>query len=47
VILGGGTAQLVRAMVLGEDLPFDPAPFDPHRFDEASPSTDATPDPVS
>jgi glycine/D-amino acid oxidase-like deaminating enzyme len=49
VILGGGTAQLVRAMILGEDLPFDPAPFDPHRFDEsgASPWTDATPDPVS
>jgi D-hydroxyproline dehydrogenase subunit beta len=44
VILGGGTAQLVRAMVLGEDLPFDPAPFDPHRFDErgASQRTDAT-----
>jgi glycine/D-amino acid oxidase-like deaminating enzyme len=44
VILGGGTAQLVRAMVLGEDLPFDPAPFDPHRFDgKGSPQwTDAT-----
>jgi sarcosine oxidase subunit beta len=33
VILGGGTAQLVRAMVTGETRPFDAAPFDPHRFD--------------
>ncbi|MGH2636822.1 MAG: NAD(P)/FAD-dependent oxidoreductase [Actinomycetota bacterium] len=33
VILGGGTAQLVRAIVNGEEPPFDPAPFDPHRFE--------------
>ena len=33
VILGGGTAQLVRAMVTGESRPFDAAPFDPHRFE--------------
>jgi len=32
VILGGGTAQLVASIVLGEPLPFDPAPFDPFRF---------------
>jgi D-hydroxyproline dehydrogenase subunit beta len=32
VILGGGTAQLIRALVEGTDPPFDPAPFDPHRF---------------
>ncbi len=32
VILGGGTAELVRAIVAGEEPPFDPAPFDPHRF---------------
>jgi glycine oxidase len=33
VILAGGTAQLVRAIVRGEDLPFDAAPFDPRRFE--------------
>jgi glycine/D-amino acid oxidase-like deaminating enzyme len=33
VILGGGTAQLVRALLTAEAPPFDPAPFDPHRFD--------------
>jgi glycine/D-amino acid oxidase-like deaminating enzyme len=32
VILGGGTAELVTALVLGEEPPFDPAPFDPMRF---------------
>ena len=32
VILGGGTAELVRAIVVGEDPPFDPAPFRPDRF---------------
>jgi glycine/D-amino acid oxidase-like deaminating enzyme len=36
VILGGGTAELVRAIVLGGDPPVDPAPFDPHRFDESA-----------
>jgi glycine/D-amino acid oxidase-like deaminating enzyme len=36
VILGGGTAELVRALALGEDPPFDPAPFDPHRFGSAT-----------
>jgi glycine/D-amino acid oxidase-like deaminating enzyme len=33
VILGGGTGRLVRALALGEEPPFDPAPFDPFRFD--------------
>jgi glycine/D-amino acid oxidase-like deaminating enzyme len=33
VILGGGTAQLVRAIAEGDDLPFDSAPFDPRRFE--------------
>jgi glycine/D-amino acid oxidase-like deaminating enzyme len=33
VILGGGTAKLVASMVLGEEPPFDPRPFDPDRFD--------------
>jgi sarcosine oxidase subunit beta len=33
VILGGGTAQLVRAIAAGEEPALDPAPFDPHRFD--------------
>jgi sarcosine oxidase subunit beta len=43
VILGGGTAQLVRAMVAGERLPFDAAPFDPRRFERGDPPwTDAT-----
>jgi len=34
VILGGGTARLVRAIVAGEEPPFDAGPFDPHRFGE-------------
>jgi glycine/D-amino acid oxidase-like deaminating enzyme len=34
VILGGGTAELVRAIVTGDEPPFDAAPFDPHRFEE-------------
>lgn len=34
VILGGGSADLVSALVLGTDPPFDPAPFDPRRFGE-------------
>ncbi len=33
VILGAGTAQLVRSIVLGEAPPFDPSPFDPLRFE--------------
>jgi glycine/D-amino acid oxidase-like deaminating enzyme len=37
VILGGGTARLVRAMVAGEEPPFDPAPFDPDRFTGGGP----------
>ena len=33
VILGGGTASLVGAMLGGDaQMPFDPAPFDPARF---------------
>jgi sarcosine oxidase subunit beta len=36
VILGGGTAELVRALLAGEEPPFDPAPFDPHRFEMPS-----------
>lgn len=32
VILGAGTAKLVGSIVLGTELPYDPAPFDPHRF---------------
>ncbi len=32
VFLGGGTAQLVASIVLGEPPPFDPIPFDPSRF---------------
>jgi sarcosine oxidase subunit beta len=32
VILGGGTAELVRAIVAGDEPPFDAAPFDPYRF---------------
>jgi glycine/D-amino acid oxidase-like deaminating enzyme len=35
VILGGGTAQLVRAIVLGEERPLAATPFDPHRFEVA------------
>ncbi len=32
VILGGGTGELVASLVQEEQLPFDPAPFDPGRF---------------
>jgi glycine/D-amino acid oxidase-like deaminating enzyme len=32
VILAGGTARLLAALVLHEPLPFDPGPFDPNRF---------------
>jgi D-hydroxyproline dehydrogenase subunit beta len=32
VILGAGTGQLVAAQILGEDPPFDAAPFEPGRF---------------
>jgi glycine/D-amino acid oxidase-like deaminating enzyme len=32
VLLGAGTASLVRSMVTGEEPPFDPAPFAPERF---------------
>lgn len=32
VLLGAGTASLVRSIVTGEESPFDPAPFDPARF---------------
>ena len=35
VILGSGTAQLLAALLAGEVPPFDPAPFDPLRFDRA------------
>jgi len=33
VILGAGTAQLVASMIGDREPPFDPTPFDPHRFD--------------
>ena len=33
VILGGASAELTAAIVLGEKPPFDPAPFDPLRFE--------------
>ena len=33
VILGAGTAQLLASQLLGHDPPFDPAPFDPRRFE--------------
>ena len=33
VLMGGGTAALVGAMITGETPPFDPTPFDPLRFD--------------
>ena len=33
VILGSGTAQLVASQIAGEAPPFDPAPFDPLRFE--------------
>jgi glycine oxidase len=32
VILGGGTARLVAAMVQGHEPPLEPTPFDPLRF---------------
>jgi D-hydroxyproline dehydrogenase subunit beta len=32
VLLGGGTAMLAADLILGEDPPFDPSPFDPARF---------------
>jgi D-hydroxyproline dehydrogenase subunit beta len=31
VILGAGTGELVASLLLGDDPPFDPAPFDPLR----------------
>ncbi len=33
VILGAGTGRLVSSIVLGTEPPFDPAPFDPLRFE--------------
>jgi glycine/D-amino acid oxidase-like deaminating enzyme len=35
VILGAGTAKLVTTIVMGGSSPFDPAPFDPFRFEQA------------
>jgi glycine/D-amino acid oxidase-like deaminating enzyme len=36
IILGGGTASLVGAIIGGDaEMPFDAAPFDPLRFAEA------------
>jgi D-hydroxyproline dehydrogenase subunit beta len=35
VILGAGTAKLVTSIVVGGATPFDPAPFDPFRFDRS------------
>lgn len=32
ILLGGGTAALVAALVTGDEPPIDPAPFDPARF---------------
>jgi glycine/D-amino acid oxidase-like deaminating enzyme len=32
VILGGGTARLVAALLSGEEPPFDPTPFSPERL---------------
>jgi glycine/D-amino acid oxidase-like deaminating enzyme len=32
VILGAGSAQLLGALLDDVDPPFDPSPFDPHRF---------------
>ncbi len=32
VILGAGTGQLIAALLLGEEPPFDPDPFEPGRF---------------
>ena len=34
VILGAGTAELLGTLIDGGDPPFDPTPFDPHRFSE-------------
>ncbi len=39
VILGAGTAELVASIVAGGERPFDPAPFDPFRF-EREPAVD-------
>jgi glycine/D-amino acid oxidase-like deaminating enzyme len=39
VILGGGTAALVASKILGEDPPFDPAPFEPLRFQAGPPDS--------
>ena len=36
VILGAGTGRLVASIVLGTEPPFDPTPFDPMRFDDAT-----------
>jgi glycine/D-amino acid oxidase-like deaminating enzyme len=36
VILGAGTGRLIASQVLGQDPPFDPAPFDPRRFATAA-----------
>jgi glycine/D-amino acid oxidase-like deaminating enzyme len=33
VILGAGSAELAAALILGTEPPFDPAPFEPARFD--------------
>jgi len=33
VILGAGSAELAAALVVGGEPPFDPAPFDPMRFE--------------
>ncbi len=32
MILGAASAEQVAALVLGDEPPFDPAPFDPQRF---------------
>ncbi|HEX9123295.1 MAG TPA: FAD-binding oxidoreductase [Actinomycetota bacterium] len=37
VILGGGTAELATALLLGAEPPLDPAPFDPLRFERREP----------
>jgi glycine/D-amino acid oxidase-like deaminating enzyme len=41
VILGAGTATLVTSIVMGAAPPFDPAPFDPFRFERMSPGSSA------
>jgi glycine/D-amino acid oxidase-like deaminating enzyme len=38
VILAGGTARLVAAMATGDDPPFDPGAFQPHRFARLAPA---------